>query len=240
MQANNEVGTIQPIAEIARIARAAGAYFHTDAVQAVGHIPVDVNKLGVDLLSMSAHKLYGPKGIGALYIRSGTRISPIIHGGGQERQGRSGTENVPGIIGFGRAAELAQAEMEDENRWLTALRDRLIKGILGTVDHTRLNGHATNRLPNNVNVTFEFVEGEAICLNLDLAGICSSTGSACSSESMEASHVLLAMGLSPEMARGSLRLSLGRWSTEDDVKQVLKVLPPVLSRLRAISPLARK
>jgi len=240
MHANNEVGTIQPIAEIAGMAHAAGAYFHTDAVQAVGHIPVDVNKMGVDMLSMSAHKLYGPKGIGALYIRSGTKISPIIHGGGQERQGRSGTENVPGIIGFGKAAELAQAEMEEEARRLIVLRDRLIKGILGTIDHTRLNGHATSRLPNNVNISFEFVEGEAVCLNIDLAGICSSTGSACSSESMEASHVLLAMGLSPELARGSLRLSLGRWSTEADVNQVLQTLPPVLSRLRAISPLAKK
>ena len=240
MHANNEVGTIQPVAEIARIAHAAGAYFHTDAVQTVGHIPVDVNKMGVDMLSMSAHKLYGPKGMGALYIRSGTKISPIIHGGGQERQGRSGTENVPGIIGFSKAAELAQAEMEEEARRLIVLRDRLIKGILGMVDHTRLNGHATSRLPNNVNISFEFVEGEAICLNLDLAGICSSTGSACSSESMEASHVLLAMGLKPELARASLRLSLGRWSTEDDVRQVLQALPPVLSRLRAISPLAKK
>lgn len=240
MHANNEVGTIQPVAEIARITHAAGAYFHTDAVQAVGHIPVDVNKMGVDMLSISAHKLYGPKGIGALYIRGGTKISPILHGGGQERQGRSGTENVPGIIGFGKAAELAQAELHEEGRRLTALRDRLIKGILGAIDHTRLNGHATSRLPNNVNITFEFVEGEAVCLNLDLSGVCAATGSACSSESMEASHVLLAMGLSPELARGSLRLSLGRWSSEDDVKQVLQALLPILSRLRAISPLAKK
>jgi len=240
MHANNEVGTIQPVAEIGRIAKAAGVYFHTDAVQTVGHVPVDVDKMNVDLLSMSAHKLYGPKGIGALYIRGGTKIIPILHGGGQERQGRSGTENVPGIIGFSSAAGLAQAEMEEEGRRLTVLRDRLIKGILGAIDHTRLNGHATSRLPNNVNISFEYVEGEAVCLNLDLAGICAATGSACSSESMEASHVLLAMGLSPELARGSLRLSLGRWSTEEDVKQVLQALIPVLSRLRAISPLAKK
>ena len=240
MHANNEVGTIQPIAEIARIAHAAGAYFHTDAVQAVGHIPVDVNKIGVDMLSMSAHKLYGPKGIGALYIRSGTKISSHYSWRRTGEAGAAGTENVPGIVGFGKAVELAQAEMDEEGCRLTALRDRLIKGILGTIDHTRLNGHATSRLPNNVNISFEFVEGEAICLNLDLAGICSSTGSACSSDSMEASHVLLAMGLSPELARGSLRLSLGKWTTEADVKQVLQALPPVLSRLRAISPLAKK
>jgi len=240
MHANNEVGTIQPISEIARVACAAGAYFHTDAVQTVGHIPVDVNTMGVDLLSISAHKLYGPKGIGALYIRSGTRISSIIHGGGQERGGRAGTENVPGIIGFGKAAELAAEEMESEARRLISLRDEMIKGILGAIDHTRLNGHATSRLPNNVNISFEFVEGESVCLNLDLSGICAATGSACSSESMEASHVLLAMGTSPELARGSLRLSLGKWSTEEDVKYVLKTLPPVLSRLRAISPLAKK
>jgi cysteine desulfurase len=240
MHANNEVGTIQPIAEIVRVAHAAGAYFHTDAVQTVGHIPVDVNTMGVDMLSISAHKLYGPKGIGALYVRSGTRISSIIHGGGQERGGRAGTENVPGIIGFGKAAELAAEEMESEARRLISLRDEMIKGILGAIDHTRLNGHATQRLPNNVNISFEFVEGESVCLNLDLSGICAATGSACSSESMEASHVLLAMGTSPELARGSLRLSLGKWSTEEDVKYVLKTLPPVLSRLRAISPLAKK
>jgi cysteine desulfurase len=240
MHANNEVGTIQPIAEIARMAHAAGAYFHTDAVQTVGHIPVDVKAMDIDLLSISAHKLYGPKGIGALYIRSGTRISSFVHGGGQERGGRAGTENVPGIIGFGKAAELAAAEMEIEARRLVSLRDEMIKGILGAIDHTRLNGHVTQRLPNNVNISFEFVEGESVCLNLDLSGICAATGSACSSESMEASHVLLAMGMSPERARGSLRLSLGKWSTEEDVKYVLKTLPPVLSRLRAISPLAKK
>ena len=222
------------------MAHAAGAYFHTDAVQTVGHIPVDVNTMGVDMLSISAHKLYGPKGIGALYVRSGTRISSIIHGGGQERGGRAGTENVPGILGFVKAAELAAEEMESEARRLISLRDEMIKGILGAIDHTRLNGHATSRLPNNVNISFEFVEGESVCLNLDLSGICAATGSACSSESMEASHVLLAMGTSPELARGSLRLSLGKWSTEEDVKYVLKTLPPVLSRLRAISPLAKK
>jgi len=240
MYANNEVGSIQPINEISMIAKTAGIYFHTDSVQAVGHIPVDVNQLGVDLLSISAHKLYGPKGIGALYIRAGTKIEPLIYGGGQEKQMRSGTENVPGIVGFGKAVEIAQEEMDAEARRLQILRDSLIKRILEKISGTYLNGHPTKRLPNNVNISFEFVEGEAVCLNLDLAGICAATGSACSSESMEASHVLLAMGLKPELARSSLRFSLGRWSTEADVNYVLEKLPIIVSRLRSISPLARK
>ncbi len=240
MHANNEVGSIQPVAEIGKIAKAAGVYFHTDAVQTVGHIPVDVNRLGVDMLSISAHKLYGPKGIGALYIRAGTRIESLLQGGAQEKKSRAGTENVPGIVGFARAVELAQEEMDDEARRISRLRDTLIKSILEKIDHTRLNGHPVKRLPNNVNISFEFVEGEAVCLNLDLAGICVATGSACTSESMEASHVLLAMGLSPELARSSLRFSFGKWSTEEDVSYVLEKLPAVVSRLRSISPLARK
>jgi cysteine desulfurase len=240
MHANNEVGSIQPIPEIGKVAKTAGVYFHTDAVQTVGHIPVDVNKLGVDMLSISAHKLYGPKGIGALYIRAGTDIQPLIYGGGQEKQMRAGTENVPGIVGFGKAVELAQEEMDDEARRISQLRDTLLKNIMKNVEHTYLNGHPTKRLPNNANVSFAFVEGEAICLNLDLAGICAATGSACSSMSMEASHVLLAIGLSPELARSSLRFSFGKWSTEEDVKYVLEKLPAAVSRLRSISPLARK
>jgi len=239
MHANNEVGTIEPIAEIGRIAREAGVYSHTDAVQTVGHIPVDVNQLGVDLLSMSAHKLCGPKGVGALYIRKGTKLAPFIHGGEQERRRRASTENVPGIVGFGRAAELAQQEMSQEAPRLTTLRDQLIKGILERIDHTRLNGHPLKRLPNNVNVSVDFVEGESVLLNLDLEGICASTGSACSSSTLEPSYVLLAMGLSPEQAHGSLRFTLGKWTTEEDIGRVLEVLPPVVAKLRAMSPLLK-
>jgi cysteine desulfurase len=240
MHANNEIGSIQPIAEIGKIAKAAGVYFHTDAVQTVGHIPVDVNELGVDMLSISAHKLYGPKGIGVLYVRTGTKIEPIITGGAQEKNRRAGTENVSGIVGLGKAVELGQEEMDDEAHRLSQLRDNLIKRILEKVEGTRLNGHPVKRLPNNVNISFESIEGEAICLNLDLAGICVATGSACTSESMEASHVLLAMGLSPEMARSSLRFSLGKWTTEQDIEYVLEKLPTAVARLRAISPLAKK
>jgi len=239
MHANNEIGTIEPIAEIGKIAKERGIPFHTDAVQTVGHIPVDVNKLEVDLLTMSAHKLYGPKGIGALYIRKGTKLVPFMHGGEQERRRRASTENVPGIVGFGLAAELAQQEMSEEAERLAYLRDKLIKGILEGIDHTHLNGSPSRRLPNNVNVTFDFVEGESIVLNLDLEGICASTGSACSSSSLESSHVLLAMGLSPEQAHGSLRLTLGKWTTEEMIEQVLDVLPRIIGKLRAISPLLR-
>ncbi len=238
--ANNEIGTIQPLAELAAIAREAGVYLHTDAVQAVGRIPVDVSKLKVDLMSMSAHKLYGPKGVGALYIRKGTKIAPIMHGGGQERGRRSGTENTTAIIGFGRAAEIAGRDMAAEARRLKQLRDRLIKGILEGIDSSRLNGHPQKRLPNNVNISFDFVEGESIVLNLDLKGICASTGSACSSSSLEPSHVLLALGIPPQQAHGSLRLTLGRWTTDEEVDCVLSVLPPIIGKLRAMSPLAKK
>jgi len=239
MHANNELGTIEPIAEIDKIAKEAGVYFHTDAVQAVGHIPVDVDELGVDLLSMSAHKLYGPKGVGALYIRKGTKLTPFMHGGEQERKRRASTENVPGIVGFGKAAELAQQEMSEEAERLTCLRDRLVKGLLERIGHTRLNGHPIMRLPNNVNVSVDFVEGESMLLNLDLEGICASTGSACSSSSLEPSHMLLAIGLSHEQAHGSLRFSLGKWTTEEEIERVLDVLPSVVAKLRAMSPLLK-
>ncbi len=239
MHANNEMGTIEPITEIGRIAREAGIYFHTDAVQTVGHMPVDVNELGVDLLSMSAHKLYGPKGIGALYIRKGTKLTPFMHGGEQERRRRASTENVPAIVGFGKAAELALQEMGEEVERLTCFRDRLVKGLLERIDHTRLNGHPIMRLPNNVNVSVAFVEGESMLLNLDLEGICASTGSACSSSSLEPSHMLLAMGLSHEQAHGSLRFSLGKWTTEEEIERVLDVLPSIVAKLRAMSPLLK-
>jgi len=239
MHANNEMGTIEPIVEIDKIAKEAGVYFHTDAVQAVGHIPVDVDELGVDLLSMSAHKLYGPKGVGALYIRKGTKLTPFMHGGEQERRRRASTENVPGIVGFGKAAELARQEMSEEAERLTCLRDRLVKGLLERIDHTRLNGHPIIRLANNVNVSVDFVEGESMLLNLDLESICASTGSACSSSSLEPSHVLLAMGLSHEQAHGSLRFSLGKWTTEEEIERVLDVLPGIVAKLRAMSPLLK-
>jgi len=239
MQASNEVGTVEPIAEIGRIAKEAGIYFHTDAVQTVGHIPVDVNELGVDLLSMSAHKLYGPKGVGALYIRKGTKLIPFMHGGEQERRRRASTENVPGIVGFGKAVELAQQEISEEAERLTYLRDQLINGLLERIDHTRLNGHPIMRLPNNVNVSVDFIEGESMLLNLDLEGICASTGSACSSASLEPSHVLLALGLAHEQAHGSLRFSLGKWSTDEEIERVLDVLPGIVAKLRAMSPLLK-
>ncbi len=239
MHANNEIGTIQPIAGISNIAREAGIYFHTDAVQTVGHIPVDVNELGVDLLSMSAHKLYGPKGIGALYIRQGTKLIPFMHGGEQERGRRATTENTPGIVGFGHAAALALPQVSEETQKLTHLRNKLIDGLMEKIDHIRLNGHPQKRLPNSVSVSIAFIEGEAMSLNLDLEGICVSTGSACSSSSIEASPVLMALGLTHERAHGSLRFSLGKWTTESDIDRVLEVLPPIVAKLRAISPLLK-
>ena len=240
MHANNEIGTIQPITEISKIAREAGIYLHTDAVQTAGHIPTDVNELGVDLLSMSAHKLYGPKGVGALYIRKGTKLMTFMHGGGQERGRRASTENVPGIVGFGKAAELVQPELNKEMERVAGLRDKLIAGILKQVDHIHLNGHPVKRLPNNVNISVEFVEGESMCLNMDMAGICASTGSACSSASLEASHVLLAMGLDPVQAHGSLRFTLGKWTTNEEIDKVLEALPRIVTKLRAMSPLVKK
>ena len=240
MHANNEIGTIQPITEISKIAREAGVYLHTDAVQTAGHITTDVNELGIDLLSISAHKLYGPKGVGALYIRKGTKLMTFMNGGGQERGRRASTENVPGIVGFGKAAELVQPELNKEMERVTGLRDKLIAGILKQVDHIHLNGHPVKRLPNNVNISVEFVEGESMCLNMDMAGICASTGSACSSASLEASHVLLAMGLDPVQAHGSLRFTLGKWTTNEEIDKVLEILPRIVTKLRAMSPLVKK
>jgi len=240
MFANNEIGTIQPIKEIGAIAREHGIYFHTDAVQAVGHIPIDVNDMNIDLLSLSGHKLYGPKGIGALFIRKGVKITPLIHGGAQERNRRAGTENVPGIVGLGKAVELANENMEIENKRLISMRDRLIEGILSKVEHVRLNGHPTKRLPGNVNMSFEYIEGESLLLSLDMKGIAASSGSACTSGSLDPSHVLLGIGLSHEIAHGSLRLTLGKYNTDEDVEYVLEVLPEIVDRLRAMSPLFSK
>ena len=240
MHANNEIGTTEPIAEIGKIAQEREIYFHTDAVQTAGHLPLNVDELNVDLLSISSHKLYGPKGVGALYIRKGTRIISFIHGGEQERRRRASTENVPGIVGFGRAVEIAKEEMEKEAKRLTSLRDRLIKGIPERIKEVRLNGHPTQRLPNNVNVSVKFVEGESMLLNLDLAGIAASTGSACSSSTLEPSHVLLAIGLSPEIAHGSLRFTLGRGTTEENINYLLEILPKIVTKLRAMSPLYKK
>ena len=237
MHANNEIGTIQPIAEIGKICKEAEIYFHTDAVQAVGHIPVDVNELGVNLLSMSAHKLYGPKGVGALYIRKGTRLVSFMHGGEQERNRRASTENVSGIVGFDKAVEITQQEMKEEAERVKCLRDKLAQGLLERIGHTRLNGHPVKRLPNNVNISVDFVEGESMLLNLDLEGICASTGSACSTASLEPSHVLLAIGLSHEQSHGSLRFSLGKWTTGEEIDRVLEILPRVIAKLRAMSPL---
>ncbi|MCD6358657.1 MAG: cysteine desulfurase NifS [Dehalococcoidia bacterium] len=239
MHANNEVGTIQPIAEIGKLAREADILFHTDAVQTVGHIPVDVNEIRADLLSTSAHKLYGPKGVGALYVRKGTKITSLLHGGEQENRRRAGTHNTPAIVGFGKAAELAQKELQHESKHLTSLRNKLINGLQKQVEHIYLNGHPTKRLPNNANIRVDFVEGEAMLLSLDLEGIAISTGSACSSSNLKPSHILTAIGLQPDQAHSSLRLSLGRETTEEDIGRVLEVLPQIIARLRAMSPLTK-
>ncbi len=217
MQANNEIGTIQPIKEIGRIAKEMGVCFHTDAVQTFGHLPLSVNELNVDLLSASAHKLYGPKGVGLLYIRQGTKIMPFMHGGEQEDNRRASTHNVPGIVGFGKAVELAQKNLNKEMLETAGLRDKLISEILGSIDQTVLNGHPSKRLPNNVNVSIAFVEGEGMLLSLDMMGIACSTGSACSSSSEGPSHVLTAIGLDREQAQGTLRFSLGKYNTERDI-----------------------
>jgi cysteine desulfurase len=235
MQANNEVGTIQPIAEIARVCRERGVPFHTDAVQAVGKLPVDVKALGIDLLSLSAHKFYGPKGVGALYVRQGVRVDPLLHGGHQERGRRAATENVAGIVGAAKALELRLDEMAAEAERLMALRERLHEGIIAKIDHVYLNGHPTQRLPGTLSLSFDFIEGEAIIMGLDLAGVAVSSGSACTSASLEPSHVLLAMGVHPGVAQGSIRFSLGRGNTEQDVDVVLEVLPGIVERLRAMS-----
>jgi cysteine desulfurase len=232
MHANNEVGTIQPISEIGEIARERGVLFHTDAVQSMGKIPVNVDDLKVDLLSVSGHKIYAPKGVGALYIRRGISWRPYNFGGGQERKHRPGTENVPGIAALGKAAELAVKDLGEENIRLTILRDKLIKEILGKIDHVQLAGHPSIRLPNNVNFVFEFVDGGSMLLNLDMQGVAASSGSACSSGSVNASHVLLAMGIPHQIAHGSLRLTLGRSNTEKDVDEFINIMPQIIERLR--------
>lgn len=239
MLANNEIGTIQPIEEIGKIAKEKKIYFHTDAVQAIGHVPIDVKKQNIDLLSLSAHKFEGPKGCGALYIRKGVKIETLQHGGAQERKHRAGTENVPAIVGLGKAIELTTGNIEETDKILLEMRERLIEGLL-KIPKTHLNGHPTKRLANNINVTFEYIEGESLLLLLNTKGIYASTGSACNSSSLEPSHVLTACGIPHEIVHGSLRLSLGRMNTREDVDRVLKVLPEIVQKLRNMSPLTPK
>ncbi|WP_026889132.1 cysteine desulfurase NifS [Clostridium beijerinckii] len=237
MFANNEIGTIQPIKEIGEICREKKVFFHTDAVQAVGNVPVDVKEMNIDMLSLAGHKIYGPKGIGVLYIKKGIKIDNLIHGGAQEKNRRAGTENIASIVGLGKALELATNNLEDHMKRLTALKEKLIAGLL-EIPYTKLNGpRGDKRLPGNVNVCFRFIEGESILLSLDFKGVCASSGSACTSGSLDPSHVLLAIGLPHEIAHGSLRLSMGEGSTEEDVDYVLEVVPPIIERLRNMSPL---
>jgi len=240
MFANNEIGTIQPIKEIGEIAKEKNIYFHTDAVQAIGNIKIDVKELNIDLLSLSAHKFYGPKGIGALYVRQGVKIDPLITGGAQERKRRAGTENVPAIVGLGKAIELAYTNFEEKNNRLIKLRDMLIEKIKSNIDYVRLNGHPVRRLPGNVNMCFQFIEGESLLLSLDMEGIAASSGSACTSGSLDPSHVLLAIGLSHEIAHGSLRLTLGDFNTEEEIDYVVEKLVKIVERLRSMSPLYEK
>lgn len=232
MTANNEVGTIQPIGEIGQIAKLHGILFHTDAVQAVGAIPLSVDALGVDLLSMSAHKFHGPKGIGALYVRTGVKLDALIHGGAQERGVRAGTENVPAIVGMGKAIELACTDIETQTAAITTLRNRLIEGLQAAVPELKINGSLSHRLPGNVNISAKYVEGESLLLRLDLAGVAASSGSACTSGSLDPSHVLMALGLTPDEAHGSLRLTLSSDTTDADISYVLEVLPPIIADLR--------
>ncbi len=243
MHANNEIGTIEPIQEIGEIIKKSNIqypkskiYFHTDAAQSFGKVPIDVNKMNIDLLTASSHKMYGPKGAACLFIRAPIKLIPLLHGGGHESGLRSSTINLPAIVGFAEACRLCKKEMEKEAERLTKLRDKLIKGVLDKIEDSHLNGHPKKRLPNNSNFWFSFVEGESIIIQLDLLGIAASTGSACSSEKLEPSHVLLASGLKPQEAHGSLRLSLGRWTKESDIDYVLKILPKVIGKLREISP----
>lgn len=240
MYANNEVGTIEPIEEIADIAKEKGVYFHSDAVQAAGKTPFSVKDMGLDLVSISGHKIYGPKGIGAIYIRKGTKITQILHGGHHEMGRRAGTENVAGIVGLGKAAELAKKELVGENKRLAGLRDYLHKGIASRIEETRLNGHPDRRLANTLNIGFKYLEGESIVLNLDMEGIAVSTGSACTSGSLMPSHVLTAMGVDPAETQGSIRFSLGMDNRREDMDHVLEVLPPIIKRLRDMSPLYEK
>lgn len=238
--ANNEIGTIQPIKEIAQVAKEKKVIFHTDAVQAYGNEIIDVVDIGVDLMSISAHKVYGPKGVGALYIKRGTKIHQLIHGGAQEKRRRAGTENIPGIVGFGKASEMAYENIEDHINKLIRLRDKMINELMEKIPYTRLNGHPTKRLPGNVNISFEFIEGESLLLSLDMVGIAGSSGSACTSGSLDPSHVLMGIGLSHEVAHGSLRLTIGDFTTEEDVDYVIEKLPPIVDRLRQMSPLYEK
>ncbi len=237
MFANNEIGTIQPIKEIGAIAKEKGVYFHTDAVQAVGHVKIDVKEMNIDLLSLSGHKICAPKGIGAIYIKKGVAINPLIHGGAQEKRRRAGTENIAGIVGLGKAIELANEEIEQNATKVSALRDKLINGILEKIPYSKLNGHPTDRLPGNCNISFEFIEGESMLLLLDSKGIATSSGSACTSGSLDPSHVLLAIGLPHEKAHGSLRMTLEHYNTEEEVDIVLEELPAIVSKLRDMSPL---
>jgi len=240
MHANNELGTIQPLEEIGRIARERDIYFHTDAVQSVGKIPVDVEKLGVDLLSLSAHKLHGPKGVGALYVRKGTILRPLLHGGHSERDRRPGTENVPGIVGLGKSAEFALGHLAEEAKRVAELRDRLEEGILRGVPLMTVNGDRQQRLPTTTNLSFAYIEGEGFVIAMDLRGVACSTGAACSSGSVEPSHVLSAIGKTPEQARSSIRFSLGRFTTPEDIETALEIIPAVAERLRSVSPRYKK
>ena len=237
MFANKEIGTIKPIKEICAIAMEKGVYFHTDAVQAVGHVKIDVKEMNIDLLSLSGHKICAPKGIGAIYIKKGVAINPLIHGGAQEKRRRAGTENIAGIVGLGKAIELANEEIEQNVTKVSALRDKLINGILEKIPYSKLNGHPTDRLPGNCNISFEFIEGESMLLLLDSKGIAASSGSACTSGSLDPSHVLLAIGLPHEKAHGSLRMTLEHYNTEKEVDIVLEELPAIVSKLRDMSPL---
>jgi len=237
MYANNEIGTIQPIGEIGKIAKEKGVIFHTDAVQAVGAIDIDVEQLNVDLLSLSAHKFYGPKGVGALYIRRGTKITPFMHGGAQERGKRASTENVPGIVGLGKAIEIATTNIAVTTQHIKALRDRTIDEVLKNIPYTRLNGHREKRLPGNINFSFEFIEGESLLLMLDMKGIAASSGSACTSGSLDPSHVLLAIGLPHEIAHGSLRITIGAENTQEEIDYLISILPSIVEKLREMSPL---
>ena len=232
MAANNEVGTLQPIAEIGALCRARGVLFHTDAVQAAGAIPLDVQAMNIDLLSLSGHKLHGPKGAGVLYVRKGVKIETLLHGGAQERGFRAGTENVPAIVGLGKAVELAQEHLAQNAAQVMRLRDKLISGLMERVPGAKLNGHPTERLPNNVNISFDRVEGEALLLRLDLVGVAGSSGSACTSGAIDPSHVLLALGLTPSQANGALRLTLSTDTTEEEIDAVLDILPPIVEDLR--------
>ena len=237
MFANNEIGVIEPVKEIGRIARENGIPFHTDAVQAYGHVPINVDEYNIDMMSASAHKINGPKGIGFLYIRTGIKIRSFVHGGAQERKRRAGTENVPGIVGFGKAAEIAMASMEERSRREAELRDYLMEKVLAQVPYTRVNGHRTCRLPNNCNFSFQFIEGESLLIMLDMAGICGSSGSACTSGSLDPSHVLLAIGLPHEIAHGSLRLTLSQENTREEMDYVADQITRIVERLRNMSPL---